>query len=249
MDETETLALWRRFKEKGSIADRNLLVEHYHSMAIHIAESVVSKIPKYVDKENLVFEGVIGLIEAVEAFDLERGNKFETYAPPRIRGRVLDALRDNDFIPRLVRRNRRLWEQALEALGAQATIEQIAEYLAVDKKVAKRMQKDYLQQLPSITLFKTHYADDSDRETMMNEPMVEDVSPMELEEDNESFRKLLRGLNKEETMILTLYYRDNLVMHSIASLLGLSESRVSQMVSRLTDFIKKREQKCLLGAR
>jgi RNA polymerase sigma factor for flagellar operon FliA len=240
--------IWKRFKENWNEADRNYLIEYYLPFARNTAFSAVRKLPNSVDRENHMAEGVLGLTDAVEGFDLSRGLKFETYCVPRIRGAVMDSLRNNDFIPRLVRRNRRLWEKVVEVHGMDATLEQAAELLEVDVQVAERIKNDYKEQLPVIGAFKIVSSEDSDREALMNEPRVEDVSPMEQQEEQEAFKSLLKGMTHTQVMAMTLYHRDNFTMKSIASLLGLSESRVSQMVTQATQTIK-RMKKCQLGAR
>jgi len=96
-------AAWRDFKATGSDAVRNRLIEHYLYLVRYNAERIGAKLPDEVDVDDLMSAGIFGLVDAIDAFDLERGVKFETYCAPRIRGAILDELRNMDWVPRLVR--------------------------------------------------------------------------------------------------------------------------------------------------
>src|ERR1700738_3868325 len=111
--------LWREHKAEPSIELRNQLVELYLPLVKYNAERIWSRLPDGVDLDDLISAGVFGLMDAIEAFDLERGVKFETYCVPRIRGAMLDELRTMDWVPRLVRSKASKMEEARKSLEAQ----------------------------------------------------------------------------------------------------------------------------------
>src|SRR5437763_13535172 len=95
--------LWRDYRAEPTTELRNQLVERYLSLVKYNAERIWARLPEGVDLDDLISAGVFGLMDAIDAFDLERGVKFETYCVPRIRGAMLDELRTMDWVPRLVR--------------------------------------------------------------------------------------------------------------------------------------------------
>src|SRR5271170_990214 len=111
--------LWRDYKTEPAIEHRNQLVEMYLPLVKYNAERIWSRLPDGVDLDDLISAGVFGLMDAIEAFDLERGVKFETYCVPRIRGAMLDELRTMDWVPRLVRSKHSKLEETRKSLEAE----------------------------------------------------------------------------------------------------------------------------------
>src|SRR5579863_8933962 len=134
---TEDVAeIWKSYKQDQSDQElRNVLIERYLPLVRYNAERVWAKLPDGVDLDDLISAGVFGLLDAIAAFDLERGVKFETYCVPRIRGAMLDELRTMDWVPRLVRSKASKMEEArktLEArLGRQPTEIELAKQLEI----------------------------------------------------------------------------------------------------------------------
>ena len=110
--------LWRDYKANPSIEHRNTLVEIYLPLVKYNAERIWARLPEGVELDDLISAGVFGLMDAIEAFDLGRGVKFETYCVPRIRGAMLDELRTMDWVPRLVRSKASKMEEARKTLEA-----------------------------------------------------------------------------------------------------------------------------------
>src|SRR5215216_3639618 len=117
--EAGIVALWRSFGDDPSPANRDRLVLHYAPLVKYVAGRVGTGLPAHVDLADLVQSGILGLVDAIERFEPDRGLKFETYAMQRIRGTILDDLRAQDWVPRSVRGRAREVERALERLGAQ----------------------------------------------------------------------------------------------------------------------------------
>ena len=118
--DVDVTELWREFKEHPTTDMRNHLVERYLPLVKYNAERIWQRLPEGVDLDDLISAGVFGLMDAIDAFDLTRGVKFETYCVPRIRGAMLDELRTMDWVPRLVRSKATKMEEARKELEAQA---------------------------------------------------------------------------------------------------------------------------------
>src|SRR5262249_51581625 len=135
--------LWRDYRAQPTTELRNQLVEHYLQLVKFNAERIWQRLPEGVDLDDLISAGVFGLMDAIEAFDLERGVKFETYCVPRIRGAMLDELRTMDWVPRLVRSKASKLEEArrtLEAsLGRPPRPDEMAEKLGVSLEELTKM--------------------------------------------------------------------------------------------------------------
>src|SRR3979490_503257 len=116
--DVDVLQLWRDYKTEPTVELRNQLVELFLPLVKYNAERIWSRLPEGVDLDDLISAGVFGLLDAIDAFDLERGVKFETYCVPRIRGAMLDELRTMDWVPRLVRSKASKMEEARKSLEA-----------------------------------------------------------------------------------------------------------------------------------
>src|SRR5215470_7273807 len=138
--------LWRDYRAHPTIELRNQLVEHYLPLVKYNAERIWSRLPEGVDLDDLISAGVFGLMDAIEAFDLERGVKFETYCVPRIRGAMLDELRTMDWVPRLVRSKATRLEEARKALEAEhgrpPRPEEMAQRLGVSLEELQKLMGD-----------------------------------------------------------------------------------------------------------
>ena len=238
--EPETVArMWRDYiADRSNQTLRNALIEQYLPLVRYHAERVWSRLPDEVDVDDLTSSGVFGLMDAIDAYDPERGVKFETYCVPRIRGAMLDELRNTDWVPRLVRsRARKLSEANKELsnkLGHLPTQEELAEHLKMDKTELERVMND-ANAVNLVSLNKKWFETDGSK----------DVSEIDLVEDENSedptsrlqksdlIRMVTRGLNRNERMIIILYYYEEMTMKEVGAALDLSESRVSQMHSAI----------------
>ena len=144
--DVDVTELWREFKEQPTTPLRNRLVERYLPLVKYNAERIWQRLPEGVDLDDLISAGVFGLMDAIDAFDLTRGVKFETYCVPRIRGAMLDELRTMDWVPRLVRSKHTKMEEArksLEALhGRPPTDLELAEKLGLPMEEYEKMAGD-----------------------------------------------------------------------------------------------------------
>jgi RNA polymerase sigma factor for flagellar operon FliA len=247
----EVEQLWREYKKDPSNLElRNKLIEIYMPLVRYNGERIWSRLPEGVDLEDLISAGVFGLIDAIEAFDLERGVKFETYCVPRIRGAMLDELRTMDWVPRLVRsKASRLNEavQTLEAkLGRQPTETELAEHLGISLEDLDKLISE-ANTVNLISLNKKWYETDSYKDVREID-ILEDKkgeNPTRRLEQADLMRLITKGLSRNERLIIILYYYEELTMKEIGATLDLSESRVSQMHSailqRLQEQLAKRK--------
>src|SRR5262249_51204542 len=138
--------LWRDYRAEPTVELRNQLVEHYLPLVKYNAERIWARLPEGVDLDDLISAGVFGLMDAIDAFDLERGVKFETYCVPRIRGAMLDELRTMDWVPRLVRSKHTKLEEARKSLEAEygrpPTTEEMAAKLGLSIDDYEKMAGD-----------------------------------------------------------------------------------------------------------
>ena len=235
----EVQDLWKRFKADQSNEDlRNRLIELYLPLVKYNGERIWSRLPDGVELDDLVLAGTFGLMDAIDAFDMSRGVKFETYCVPRIRGAMLDELRTMDWVPRLVRsKASKLGEatKTLEAkLGRHPTEQELAEQLQIPIPELERMIIE-ANAVNLISLNKKWYETDSYKDVreidILEDKKGED--PTRRVKKSDLMRLVTKGLNRNERLIIILYYYEELTMKEIGATLDLSESRVSQMHSSI----------------
>src|SRR5437867_12065790 len=145
-EDVDVLQLWRDYRSEPTVELRNHLVERYLPLVKYNAERIWSRLPEGVELDDLISAGVFGLMDAIEAFDLERGVKFETYCVPRIRGAMLDELRTMDWVPRLVRSKHTKVEEASKSLEAEfgrpPSADEMASKLGVTLQEYEKMAGD-----------------------------------------------------------------------------------------------------------
>ncbi|WP_436739181.1 RNA polymerase sigma factor WhiG [Streptomyces sp. BBFR102] len=231
--------LWSSYKATGDARLREQLILHYSPLVKYVAGRVSVGLPPNVEQADFVSSGIFGLIDAIEKFDPERSIKFETYAITRIRGAMIDELRALDWIPRSVRQKARNVERAYASLEADlhrtpTEAEVAAEMgIAVEDLHAVFSQLSLANVVALEELLHGGGEGGGDRLSIMD--TLEDTSadnPVELAEDRELRRLLARAINllpEREKTVVTLYYYEGLTLAEIGHVLGVTESRVSQI--------------------
>jgi RNA polymerase sigma factor for flagellar operon FliA len=226
--------LWQRFKQDGDRDARDRLVVHYSPLVKFVAGRVRSGLPASVDQNDLVSDGVLGLMDAVDKFDPKRGLQFQTYAVTRIRGSIVDGLRSSDWVPRSVREKIRDVDAAsarLEAeLGRPPKDKEIAAELGM---TVPELRKVYSQTAhTSVVSFETVVDEDAPRETADLPGTDDDLPP--------GFLSAVRELPERDQIVVALYYWERLTLAEIGQVLGVTESRVSQLHSRATMALRRK---------
>jgi RNA polymerase sigma factor for flagellar operon FliA len=250
----DILQVWATFRDMPKDSPerepmRNRLVERYMPLVRYNGEKIWQRLPDGVELDDLISAGIFGLMDAIDAFDLERGVKFETYCVPRIRGAMLDELRTMDWVPRLVRSKASKLNEArkyLETkLGRTPTDVELSTHMEIPIHELEKMQAD-ANAVGLVSLNKKWYETDSYKDVreidILEDKKGED--PTRRVQKTDLMRLVTKGLNRNERLIIILYYYEELTMKEIGATLDLSESRVSQMhsaiVSRLQEQLGRR---------
>jgi RNA polymerase sigma factor for flagellar operon FliA len=233
--------LWIRLKaEPDSEELRNRLIEIYLPLVKYNGERIWARLPDGVELDDLVSAGTFGLMDAIDAFDMSRGVKFETYCVPRIRGAMLDELRTMDWVPRLVRSKASKLNEALKTLeaklGRAPADAEVAEHMGLSREEFEKLLVD-ANAVSLVSLNKKWCETDSSKEVheidILEDKKGED--PTRRIQKADLMRLVTKGLNRNERLIIILYYYEELTMKEIGATLDLSESRVSQMHSAIVE--------------
>ena len=221
------------------VAEREALVLASLALVKHVAHRVASRLPSTVEMNDLYGAGVLGLLDAVEKFQPERGVKFNTYAEVRIRGAILDSLRNLDWAPRSLRKKHRDLERVYGDLEQQ--LGRAAEDQEVCAALGETLESfhELVDQLNGLTIGSFESMPAGDNNEVVIEYYAEDDStdPYSRLESSEMVRllsKAIDSLPEKERLVVSLYYFEELTMKEIGSLLGVNESRVSQLHSKAT---------------
>ena len=231
--EMDVRQTWARYNESRDPALRQELI----TRNMHLVRYVVERLGfgvSHLDREDLISEGIVGLIDAVDRFDPERGIQFVTYATIRIRGQILDALRTRDMLPRSARRRVKGMQDAVQTLvatlGEPPSEEQLAEFMNVSPEQLQQTLCDASLEICSLD---APLVEDGEAFSLQNLlEASEDGEPAEQHERSElreELRGALRRLPERQQLLLSLYYVEELTMREIGEVLSVSESRVSQL--------------------
>ncbi len=235
--------IWEQFHKTGGDYFRNLLMENYRHLVKYTADRLHSKLPDKVELDDLISAGNFGLMDAIDAFDPDRGVKFETYCSPRIRGSILDELRSMDWVPRLVRARASQLSRATQSLetnlGRKPTEKETAAAMELDTEQFNRIQRD--ANATSLVSLNTNFNDSDGDKDIREIDVIKDKKSQNplIEAQKRDLKNLLtKGLTRAERLIVVLYYYEEMTMKEIGATLDLSESRVSQMHSSIVARLK-----------
>lgn len=232
--------LWSDYSKTKDPKLKEELIINYSSLVKYVAGRLNIFLGQHIEFEDLVSYGIFGLIDAIDKFDIEKGNKFETYASLRIRGSILDSIRKLDWVPRTLRQKQKQMDQVYtdleNKLGHTPSDQEVADSLNMSlEDVQEFNKKNNITSLISLDEYV-----EQNHESNLNTPQTNDNSPedtYEKQELKESLATAIDKLSEKEKMVISLYYFEDLTLKEISSIMNISESRVSQLhtkaISRL----------------
>lgn len=240
-----TEELWTNY-QPGDIETRNKIIEHYHELVKKVALKISRTLPKSVSLDDLIGYGNFGLIGAIDRFEPDRGFKFETYAARRVHGAILDGLRDTDWVPRSVRSRAKDIErtsQILERrLGRHPTHAEVAKEMNVDESFVLNALSDV--ETGNLGTIESYDGDDDIENAVSYSSALAapgDASQnLELESIIDSLTEAMSSIDERERMVLHLVYWEDMSMADIGVVLGVTESRVCQILTKANAQVKDR---------
>jgi RNA polymerase sigma factor for flagellar operon FliA len=230
--------LWRKYKGSGDERARERLVVAYSPLVKYVSGRMASGLPAHVDEADLISYGLGGLINAIERFELEREIKFETYAITRIKGAIIDELRSLDWVPRSVRQRARSIERANAKLEHKLQRAPTDEEMAVELEMSVEDFHAALLQISNSTiaaLDELWTVSDSSGDQVslldtLQDPDAPDPAAMLDQTDlKDRIADAIARLPEREKLVIALYYYENLTLREIGEVLGVTESRISQL--------------------
>jgi RNA polymerase sigma factor for flagellar operon FliA len=230
--------LWRRYKDSGDKNAREQLVLAYSPLVKYVAGRMSTGLPAHVEEADLISYGLLGLISAIERFDPSRQIKFETFAITRIKGSIIDELRSLDWVPRSVRAKAREIERVNSRLEHELhrapTDEEMAEALEVTpeeyQESLTRISNSSVVALDELWTLSDASGDQvSLLDTIQDPDAVDPAAAMDATETKDRLAESIARLPEREKLVVALYYYENLTLREIGEVLGVTESRVSQL--------------------
>lgn len=224
------------YERSETSADVSIKVEDYALLVKRIAHHMMMRMPASVQVDDLIQAGMIGLLEASRKYDGSRGASFETYAGIRIRGAIVDEMRRGDWAPRSVHRNARRVSDAINQIeareGRDASDAEVAQEMGVDRDEYFKMLKDTSSS--RLFSYEETFADDDGHsfESDVSMPLVTPLEGVSRDALKQSLAKAITQLPERERLVLALYYDEELNLKEIGQIIGVSESRVSQIHSQ-----------------
>lgn len=229
--------LWKAYRKTRDDGIRNRLVKQYLPLVKYVAGKLAVGMPQNVEFDDLVSYGVIGLFDAIDKFDPGKHVKFKTYAVTRVRGAIFDQLRQLDWVPRSVRQKTRELEDTIRRLEAQlgraATDDEIARELGVTPREFEKLVLK-ISGTTVLSLNDVWYAGDENDRMSIGDSIESPQSrnPDSIVEKHEIKRVIIEAIGElpdKEKKVLVLYYYEDLTLKEIGAVLGVTESRISQL--------------------
>jgi RNA polymerase sigma factor FliA len=236
--EVELRDLWKRYKDDGDEGARERLVVAYSPMVKFVAGRLGAGLPSHVEDADLISYGLVGLIGAIQRFEPERGIKFETFAMTRIRGAIIDELRSLDWVPRSVRSRAREIETAQAKLEHELQRAPSEAELAAKLNLTEEELQSALLEIANSSVYALDelwtVSDSSGDQVSLLDTIADDsaADPQEAlasTEVKDLLTEAIGGLPEREQLVVALYYYENLTLREIGEVLGVTESRVSQL--------------------
>jgi len=231
--EKNTIDIWTEFSLTKDVKIRNRLVLQHLNLVKIIVGRLLPNYRMHVEYDDFLSYGILGLMDAIEKFDPQKGVKFETYASIRIKGSIIDHMREHDWISSYLRQKIKKLESAFEylevTLGRPATETEVAGYLNIGMKELKKLLVD--SHAANVICFEELLSASAHTNSIMSR----NDAPEKIYEEKElktMLAKSVSHLSERERTVITLYYFEELSLKEIGMILGVSESRVSQIHSK-----------------
>lgn len=232
--------LWLKWKRTRDQEAGNELVKHYMPLVQYHVQRISAHLPNNVNKQEITSLGFMGLVDAIEKFDLDRDLKFDTYASFRIRGAIMDGLRKEDWLPRSIRDKTKKIEAIAEnleqKLNRTPSAREIASEADMDEKEVEEIMKDSLFANVLSIEEKNDDQDDQKSEglgyTISDDKAAMPEDYLVKQETIKELSKAIQTLNEKEQMVVSLFYKEELTLTEIGNVMNLSTSRISQIHSR-----------------
>ncbi|MFT7534172.1 MAG: RNA polymerase sigma factor for flagellar operon FliA [Hyphomicrobiaceae bacterium] len=243
MTDAELEIIWKTYKRTRDENLRNTLIEHHMPLVRTIAERVLQTLPKSIDVDDLSSAGTFGLMDAINGFDLSRGIKFKTYCTTRIRGSILDELRSQDWVPRLVRLKAHRLERAMRTLEGQLGRTPNQAEVAKELDITLEELQAHQAEANAKTIFSlSEKWDDGDDDKELEKVEIladrKSVNPVDTIQQRDALDMITSSLTKKERLIILMYYYEGLTMREIGEIMELTESRVCQIHSNVMARLK-----------
>ena len=230
--------LWSNYTRNGDCQAREELIVHYAPVVRYVVGRLAMGLPPSLQQEDLIGYGTLGLIEAVDRFDPNRGVKFETFALSRIRGQIIDTLRSLDWQPRSIHQQSKKIEQAIaslcQLLGRLPSDKEVASYLGIELEQYRYWLRDV--NCTIVSLDRPYTFADGEHTTLYDSlestTMPTPTQHLDDKEMKDQLAGAILALSERERLMISLYYNEELTMKEIGEVLGISESRVSQLHAR-----------------
>ena len=243
LTDAELEIIWKTYKRTRDENLRNMLIEHHMPLVRTIAERVLQTLPKSIDVDDLSSAGTFGLMDAINGFDLSRGIKFKTYCTTRIRGSILDELRSQDWVPRLVRLKAHRLERAIRALEGRLGRNPNQAEIAKELEITLEELQAHEAEANAKTIFSlSEKWDDGDDDKDIEKVEIladrKSVNPVDTIQQRDALDMITSSLTKKERLIILMYYYEGLTMREIGEIMELTESRVCQIHSNVMARLK-----------
>ncbi|QOY34497.1 FliA/WhiG family RNA polymerase sigma factor [Anaerobacillus isosaccharinicus] len=230
--------IWKKWIEHRDHEACDELIRMYLPLVEYHVQRISVGLPRNVNKEDLKSHAFMGLYDALEKFDYTRELKFDTYASFRIRGSIIDGLRQEDWLPRSLRERSKKVEAATEKLeqthGRYVTAKEVADQLELSEdEVLQVMSESFVANLLSIDE-KTNESerDETFKSTLMDKKTLNPEEQMVKKNNQEELVQIIESLNEKEQLVISLFYFEELTLTEIGQIMGLSTSRISQIHSK-----------------
>ncbi|WP_126426421.1 FliA/WhiG family RNA polymerase sigma factor [Brevibacillus marinus] len=236
---TKEFDKWVAWKEEGNRQAETELIEQFIPLVYKVVNRLAIGLPNIVDKDDLISYGRFGLLDAINKFDHTRGLKFETYAMWRIRGAIIDGLRENDWIPRTIRDKAKKIEEAYTVLEQKLlrspTDREVSEYLGISEQELRQVIYD--TSLASMVSIDETVGEDDEQKTARHSYIIDELtqrpeSAAEAKSLKEVLTRTIDKLPEKERIVVSLFYFEELSLSEIAEVMKLSPSRISQLHSK-----------------